>query len=248
MPEPDDPTALAERIAESVKRQAEETGRTRRKFMAGSAVVGGGLLALGSGIGSAQEGGAGMASDYDEDAMFDDVEGTDIDVLNYALTLEHLENAFYREAFDTFDRDDFDEAEIVQNYSAETDQSLYTTLEVIGEHEASHVDVLTQAVQLLGGDPASEASYDFGIDSVETFFALAQVFENTGVSAYAGAAPFIESPDLLSAALSIHSVEARHAAFLNGVNGDIAYPNAYDPAASQQEVLDAVSGFIVSDG
>jgi rubrerythrin len=249
MTEPDDTTAIAERIAESVKGQIEETGSSRRKFMAGSALAGGGLLGLGSGIGLAQEDDEAETSGHDgTEAMFDDVGGTDIDVLNYALTLEHLENAFYREAFETYDRETFNDADIVQNYSTENDQSLYTNIEVIGEHEATHVEVLEQAVQLLGGDPVSEATYDFGIDSVETFLGLAQVFENTGVAAYAGAAPFIESPDMVSAALSIRSVEARHAAYLNDINGALAYPDAFDSSLSQQEVLDAVGPFIDSDG
>jgi hypothetical protein len=52
---------------------------------------------------------------------------------------------------------------------------------------------------------------------------------------------------LQGAALSIHSVEARHAAYLNTVNGELPYPNAFDQAASQQEVIDAVSGFFVSE-
>jgi hypothetical protein len=77
--------------------------------------------------------------------------------------------------------------------------------------------------------------------------ALGQVFENTGVAAYAGAAPFIESPDLLSAALSIHSVESRHAAFLNQLNGESPAPDAFDSALSQKEVLEAVSPFIVTE-
>jgi len=54
----------------------------------------------------------------------------------------------------------------------------------------------------------------------------------------------VESPDLLGVALSIHSVEARHAALLNSLNGDSPFPDAFDSAASQEEVLSAVSGFI----
>jgi hypothetical protein len=72
------------------------------------------------------------------------------------------------------------------------------------------------------------------------------VLENTGVAAYAGAAPFVESPDLLGVALSIHSVEARHAALLNDINGESFFPDAFDSSLSQQEVLDAVGPFIES--
>ncbi|EMA64442.1 hypothetical protein C469_00906 [Halorubrum lipolyticum DSM 21995] len=217
-------------------------------------LAGGALLALG--------GGTGLAMGQDEDsapdemmANFDDVAGTDLDVLNYALTLENLENAFYREGLEMFSMEDFAQADFqwdFQGLSGGTAEELqgmmYDHVEVIGEHEAVHVEVLGEAITLLGGDPNPEADYDFGLETVEGFLATAQVFENTGVAAYAGAAPFIESPDLQSAALSIHSVEARHAAFLNHLNGESPFPNAFDSALSQQAVLDAVGPFIVSEG
>lgn len=242
----DDPKAYAERIAESVKEQTERGGSSRRKFLNRSVLAGGTLLALGSGTG--------LATSHDEDgaegevaANFDDVTGTDLDVLNYALTLENLENAFYREGLELFSEDDFDESDVVSEYSTGTDQSVYEYVTVVGEHEATHVEVLSEAVTLLGGDPEPEASYDFGVETVDEFLATAQVLENTGVAAYAGAAPFVESPDLLGVALSIHSVEARHAALLNGINGESPFPDAFDPVLSQQEVLDAVGPFIESE-
>jgi rubrerythrin len=253
MTEIDDPTARARRIAESVKEQVGDGGSSRRTFLNRSVLAGGTLLALGSGTGLAQS----DDEESDEDGMaadFDDVEGTDLDVLNYALTLENLENAFYREGLETFDEDDFARGMYGKNLddlSTETSeeiQMMYDHVEVIGEHEAAHVGVLSEAITLLGGDPEPEASYDFGIETVEGFLATAQVLENTGVAAYAGAAPFIESPDLQSAALSIHSVEARHAAYLNDVNGESPFPDAFDSSLSQQEVLDAVAPFIQSDG
>jgi len=235
----------ARRIATSVKERLEETSHSRRTFLNRSGLAGGVLLALGSGAGFAL-----AQDDEGEDpteemtATFDDVAGTDIDVLNYALTLEHLEHAFYREALEMFDESDFMEAESLQSFEESTLQELWGYLETVAEHEATHVDVLTEAVELLGGDPAQEASYAFGVESVEDFLSLAQVLENTGVAAYAGAGPYIESPDLQGAALSIHSVEARHAAILNWLNGDSPFPNAFDPASSQQEALDAVGEFI----
>jgi hypothetical protein len=177
-------------------------------------------------------------------AMFDDVDGTDVDVVNYALTLEHLENAFYRQGLEMFDHSDFEDAGVESDVTTGNGESVYSAIEVIGEHEASHAGVLSETTSLLGGEPVAEASYDFGVETVEEFLAVAQVLENTGVSAYAGAAPFIESPDLQSAALSIHSVEARHAAFLNGLNSESSFPNAFDPSLSQDEVLSAAGQFI----
>jgi hypothetical protein len=233
---------MAERIADSVKAQLDSDDFSRRGFLGRSALAGGTLLAIGSGTGLAagQEEGEGDAPA--DTAAFDDVAGTDIDVLNYALSLENLEDAFYQEALDTFSESEINEA--VPEFSTSGDQTVYHYLETIGEHESTHVEVLEQTVTMLGGDPSPAGSYDFGIEAPADVLALGQVFENTGVAAYAGAAPFIESPDLQSAALSIHSVEARHAALLNGLNGESFFPNAFDEASSQADVLDAVSGFI----
>ena len=240
---PTDPDTRAEEIVSSLTDRAEESERSRRSFLSRSVLAGGTLLALGGGVGTV------LAQDSDDEsemngggmAAYDDVEGTDIDVLNYALSLEHLENAFYRTALETFDESAFADAEMLQDHS-----EVYSRIETISQQEASHVELLTQAVELLGGTPTEEASYDFGFDTVPEFLELAQVIENTGVAAYAGAAPFVESPDLLSAALSIHSVEARHAALLNQYNGASPFPDTYDPAQSQEDVLNAVSGFIDS--
>jgi hypothetical protein len=246
MKESDDPHPLADRIATSIKDRIEGDGSSRRRFLNRSVVAGGALLALGGGTGFAvaQESDDSMTEEMT--ATFDDVRGTDIDVLNYALSLEHLENAFYREGLETFNESDFVVADSLQSFDEETRLAVYGYVQTVGNHEATHVDVLTQAVELLGGDPAQEATYDFGIETVGDFLALGQVLENTGVAAYAGAAPYVESPDLLGAALSIHSVEARHAAILNWVNGESPFPNAFDPASSQGDVLEAVSQFIDS--
>nr|WP_305883038.1 ferritin-like domain-containing protein [Halobellus rarus] len=217
--------------------------------MARSAIAGGSLLALGGATGSVlgQEDGDSDDGPEEMTASFDDVEGTDLDVLNYALSLEHLENAFYREGLEMFSVEDFVVADSLESYDEERRMEVYDRVETIAEHESTHVDVLTQAIELLGGTPVEEDSYNFGVETVGDFLGLGQVLENTGVAAYAGAAPFVESPDLLSAALSIHSVEARHAALLNEVNGESPFPDAFDSAQSQQEVLDAIEGLIESD-
>ena len=70
----------------------------------------------------------------------------------------------------------------------------------------------------LGGEPVAEGTYDFGYSDLAGFFGVAKVLENTGVGAYQGAAQFlIDEDELLTAALTIHGVEARHAAYLNGL-------------------------------
>ncbi len=158
----------------------------------------------------------------------------DIDVLNYALTLEHLEYAFYRDGLDTFGSDSFDEG-------------VYDTLTGIRDHEGAHVETLTQVVSDLGGTPVEEAEYDFGYgDDPDAFLEIAAVLENTGVSAYDGAGSSLSDPALITAAGTIVAVEARHASYLNLITGAVPFPDAFETPLSRAEVLDAAGGFIVS--
>jgi len=80
-----------------------------------------------------------------------------------------------------------------------------------------------------------------------TFLATAQVLENTGVSAYDGAGAAIEDPDLLTVAGQIVAVEARHAAYLNLVNGVIPFPAAFETPLTPDEVLAAAGPFIIAE-
>ena len=165
--------------------------------------------------------------------------GAPVDVLNYALTLEHLEYAFYRDGLATYSADDFTAA----GYTA----NVYEWFGIIRDHEREHVDTITQVIMDLGGEPVAEAEYDFGYTDLAGFVGVAQVLENTGVSAYQGAAQFLIDEDaLLTAVLIIHGVEARHAAYLNGLQGESPFPEAFNPTLTPEEVLAAAGGFIVS--
>jgi hypothetical protein len=164
---------------------------------------------------------------------------TPVDVLNYALTLEHLEHAFYRNGLEEFTAEDFTAA----GYSA----NVYDYFGMIRDHEQEHVNTITKVITDLGGEPAVEAAYDFGYSDLAGFVGVAQVLENTGVSAYQGAAQFlIDEDELLTAALTIHGVEARHAAYLNGLQGESPFPDAVNPTLTPDEVLAAAGPFIVS--
>ena len=164
-------------------------------------------------------------------------EMTGMDVLNYALTLEHLEYAFYRDGVGlfTFGNDS-------------RGASIDTNLAAIRDHEMAHVDTLTKVITDLGGDPVAEATYDFGDAYTDptAFLATAMALENTGVSAYDGAAQFIDDPDLLTAAGSIVAVEARHASYLNLLNGEVPFPAAFETPLTMEEVLKIAGPFIVA--
>ena len=162
----------------------------------------------------------------------------DLDVFNYALTLEHLENAFYRDGLEQFDEAAFEEA----GYDAQVREYL----ELIGQHEQDHVDAITAAIEDAGGTPVEEGEYDFGYADVAGFLGVAQALETTGTQAYTGAAPYIADTGLLTAALTIHGVEARHAAYLNEVTGaDVPFPGALEPGLTRDQVLAIAGPFIV---
>lgn len=207
----------------------------RERILSRRALLGGGLK-LG-GAAALTLGLAGTLPVSRLSALAQDVALTsDLDVLNYALTLEHLEYAFYRDGIGnfTFGNDPFG-------------QSIDTNLAAIRDHEGAHVDALTQAVTGLGGTPVAEATYDFGYgtDPVK-FLATAAALENTGVSAYDGAAQYIQTADLLPVAGGIVAVEARHASYLNLITGVEPFPNAFEVAKTPAEILEIAGPFIVS--
>ncbi len=205
---------------------AEERARvsSRRSLMRGGA-----KLAAGTALALAATPALGQLR-----AMAQAFEGP-VDVLNYALTLEHLEYAFYRDGLDQFSTDQFEDG-------------VYDRLTEIRDHEGAHVNTLTQVVGDLGGEPVEEAEYDFGYgDDPDAFLEVAAALENTGVSAYDGAgAALIENDDLLTAAGTIVAVEARHASYLNLIIGEVPFPAAFETPLSRAEVLEIAGPFIVS--
>src|SRR6478609_9583430 len=153
---------------------------------------------------------------------------SDVDILNFALTLEYLESSFYKEA----------------KSRAKASGELKALIDLIGRDEDEHVGALTETIKKLGGKPVAEPKFDFPYSGTAGFLKLAQTFEDTGVSAYNGAAPQIKSKEVLEAAGSIVQVEARHAAAIRLQNGDEPSPVAFDPALPKAKVLKAVEPFI----
>lgn len=160
----------------------------------------------------------------------------DLDLLNYALSLEHLEHAFYRDGLKRFDAAAFK--------AAKQPDGLLQELGSIRDHERDHVALLTKAISGAGGTPVAEGVYDFGYTDAESFLKVAMTLENTGVAAYAGAAPKITDSAILAVALGILSVEARHAAYLNLRNSTSGFPVAVDVALTQEKVLKAIAPFV----
>jgi rubrerythrin len=155
-------------------------------------------------------------------------ESGDVGILNFALTLEYLESTFYEEA----------------KTRAKASGDLKSLIELVGRDEEEHVGALTETIKKLGGKPVAEPKFDFPYSDTAGFLKLAQTFEDTGVSAYNGAAPQIKSKEVLEAAGSIVQVEARHAAAIRLQNGEEPAPEAFDPALPEAKVLKAVEPFI----
>ena len=111
-----------------------------------------------------------------------------------------------------------------------------------------HYDVVSIGYPgaVAGGKPVAEPKFDFPYDSTAEFLELAQTFEDTGVSAYNGAGPMIESPEVLASAGAIVQVEARHAAAIRLQNGVPVIDGGFDKSLEMQEVLDAVKPFVKS--
>jgi hypothetical protein len=154
------------------------------------------------------------------------------DVLNFALTLEYLEYHFYNHTVVGKNPNS-----AVKDVSASvlSDAADLAAITVIRDHEKAHVDFLKTVLGAnarpelaytnfdfrAGGTYNADNSYASGgtfadvYTNYATWLKVATAFEDTGVRAYKGQAGFLLGNQVvLSAALQIHSVEARHAAYV----------------------------------
>ena len=155
---------------------------------------------------------------------------TDTDVLNYALSLEYLQAAFYTES---------ERSKAITGKAGEAAR-------VVGAVERAHVSAF---LDLLGRKAIKRPRFDFqGVtEDKDDFLKTAVAFEDLAVAAYKGQAIRIESPAVVSAALGIHTVEARHAAWMRYLNGIQPARAAFDEPDAKREVLALVddTGFVV---
>jgi Ferritin-like domain len=204
----------------ALEESAEKVGVSRGHMLRMAAIGGGALLGSSAFLG-ALAGPAGAVAT---------ASAGDVAILNYALTLEYLEEAFYSS---------------VQSNRILTGR-MKTFAEVAGRDEAQHRAFLVKA---LGPKAIKKPVFDFGsaTTGAAAFAKTAIALEDTGVSAYAGQGPRIQDKKILAAALSVHSVEARHAAWIRalvnatGRQGAPA-PAAFDPSRSMTQVLAIVKG------
>lgn len=156
------------------------------------------------------------------------------DTLNFALTLEYLEAAFYDQG----------------NKSGVIPSEYRAVFRTIGQHENAHVKLLKS---VLGSAAVAAPAVDFTAggryadvwENFDTFLALSQTFEDLGVAAYKGqAGNLMGSREVLTVALQIHSVEARHASEVRRIGLKFGWDGAFDKPLSKNAVLAAAKPFL----
>jgi Ferritin-like domain len=197
-----------EALVEAMAATGPTTRRTVLKTLAAAGLVGSAAV---------------MATAGTAEADDDEPQG-DIAILNYALTLEYLQAAFYTE---------------VQRIGAVTGQAARLA-RIVGMHERAHVRALRT---VLGSRAVPEPRFDFrgATESQTAFVRTAVAFEDLGVAAYKGQAPRIRSVAYLNTALAIHAVEARHAAWIRRIAGVLPARSAFDEPATAAQVLSVVN-------
>ncbi|MGI8607843.1 MAG: ferritin-like domain-containing protein [Candidatus Dormibacteria bacterium] len=197
---------------------------TRRRFLGTTAIGAGGVIS-----------GATAIELLSTTRVWADAAG-DLDILNFALTLEYLEADFYAKGVASV------------KFANAHDKAVFT---LIASDEAAHVTALTDAISKAGGKPVAkpQVKYPAGtFESAAKFVTLAKTFEETGVSAYLGQAGAITNPDVLQAAASIFGIECRHAALVGRIAGlppeGGIYMGATEKPKPKADVLAAVMPFL----
>ncbi|SCV71142.1 BQ2448_2730 [Microbotryum intermedium] len=166
---------------------------------------------------------------------------TDVEIMNFALTLEHLEKHFLYvihytfEGLAKFKADDF--------VKAGHSKKLHNRIQTIGIQEKDHVAALKSG---LDKNAVSPCQYDFGaaLASVDSFVKTSRVLETVGTAAYLGATPHFSTPAAVGASGSILTIEARHSSLLNEVEGQSGFPAPFETALNFNQVWSLASPMI----
>lgn len=189
----------------------------RRKFVKMAAIIGAGTtLAVSTGT---------------DPKAFADASTNDLEILNYALTLEYLEADFYTQGL---------KGDVLSGRAREL-------IEPIRDHEQEHVTAVSKTIKDMGGKPVKSPKFQYPdgtFTSKKKFLTTASAFEELGVTAYHGQVPRIDDPDILKAAASIAGVESRHAAILADLLGENPFPSPFEKSMSMSQVLKAAKKFI----
>ncbi|KAI9698531.1 MAG: hypothetical protein M1836_004112 [Candelina mexicana] len=163
---------------------------------------------------------------------------TDVDILQYALTLEHLENVFYKDAISSMPEQEFLDANFTSEY--------YTNLKYVASDEEQHVLYLESALKAAGATPAAACEYTFPYTDPKSFVALASILEFVGTSAYLGGAGLISNKAYLGVAGSILVTEAIHTSLQRFNLGQVAPANPYGTSLGINPVYTLAAAFIKS--
>jgi rubrerythrin len=198
----------------------------RRSFLRNAALIGVGVTYV-----ATQKGDPVAFGSADRGFTATQAAASDLDILNYALTLEYLESAFYDAGL---------KANLVKGREREL-------LDPIQQHEADHVKVVRSTITDLGGKPVAKPKVQFPAGTFSNranFLKTAATFEELGVKAYHGQVTLVKNPDLLAAAASIAGVESRHAAIIAQISGGNPFPAPIEANLPMGAVLKAAMPFI----
>ncbi|KAJ3104588.1 hypothetical protein HDU96_008896 [Phlyctochytrium bullatum] len=164
----------------------------------------------------------------------------DLEVLNFALVLEHLEAEFYRLGLTKFSANDFARAGFPSFVRNE--------FQNINNHESVHVTFLTDVINTVFGAgkavPRCEYNFDVALANVQNFVTFAAILERTGVSAYTGANKLITNPDFLTAGATIATTEGRHSSFLNLLTSQLPAVGSFDTPLGIQPIVSLAAPLI----
>ena len=147
----------------------------------------------------------------------------DTELASYLLTMEYVQSGLYRDGL---------------KHVPDLSDDARRLASELRDQEVEHVDALRATISEAGGEPPDRLPLEFGaaLNSEASFLRLANILEDTAVSAYNGAAPRLESREFLAVFASLAQIEARHAALVRLLRDKPPAPLAFDKASNQQDV------------